>query len=211
MSKTVTALVPSSKSKVRVYLDGQPAFSLSKKLAREVELDEVLSDSRIQELVERNRLEAAYGQALRLISYRPRSEREIRIRLARKGQPEEVQDAVIKQLRSEGLTDDAAFARMWIENRMEFRPRGAWALRAELTGKGVAREQIDMALEDFDEDEAARRAARQGARRYTHLSPDLFRRRLSAYLSRRGFSYQICAPLVAQHLAELEPESEGQA
>jgi SOS response regulatory protein OraA/RecX len=92
---------------------------------------------------------------------------------------------------------------------MEFRPRGAWALRSELSAKGVARETITIALQDYDEEEAAQRAAVEGARRYKHLSPDLFRRRLSAYLSRRGFAYQVVTPLVTQHLAGMEAESEG--
>ena len=210
MTKTVTALVPRSKNKVQIYLNGKYGFSLSKKLAREVDVDQALSEARIQELIELNRRDGAYEQALRLISYRPRSERELRIRFARKGLPEQTQDAAVQQLKTEGLIDDAAFARMWIENRMEFRPRGAWALRSELRGKGVSHDEIEMALEDFDEGEAARRAAQEGARRYMQLSPDLFRRRLSAYLSRRGFSYPIIAPLIEQHLTELESEREGQ-
>ena len=205
----MTALVPRSKNKVQIYLDGKYGFSLSKKLAREVDVDQALSEARIQELIELNRQEAAYEQALRLISYRPRSERELRIRFVRKGLPEQTQDSAVQRLKAEGLIDDAAFARMWIENRMEFRPRGAWALRSELRSKGISHDQIEIALEDFDESEAARRAAEDGARRYMHLSPDLFRRRLSAYLSRRGFSYSMIAPLIAQHLTELEAESEG--
>ncbi|MFQ5923173.1 MAG: regulatory protein RecX [Anaerolineales bacterium] len=206
MTKIVTAKVPKAKNRVQVYLDGQYGFSLSKKLAPEVRLDEALHEDRIQELIERDRREAAYEQALRLLSHRPRTERELRIRYAKTGLSEQVQNAAIERLKLEGLVDDAAFAQLWIENRMEFRPRGAWALRSELSLKGVARETIEDALQDFNEEEAARRAAVEGARRYKHLSPDLFRRRLSAYLSRRGFAYQIITPLVAQHL---EAESEG--
>ncbi len=209
MTKTVTAMVPKAKNKVQVYLDGQYAFSLSKKLAQEVQLDETLPEVRIEELIERDRQDAAYEQALRLLSHRPRTERELRMRYARKELPERTQEAALDRLKSEGLVDDAAFAQLWIENRMEFRPRGAWALRSELGAKGVERELIEIALEDFDEEEAARRAAHEGARRYTHLSPDLFRRRLSAYLSRRGFTYQLISPLVTQHLAGIESESEG--
>ncbi len=209
MTKTVTAMVPRAKNKVQVYLDGKYAFSLSKKLAQEVQLNEELPESRIQELIERDRQDAAYGQALRLLSYRPRTERELRIRYAKKALPEQTQEAALDRLKSEGLVDDAAFAQSWIENRMEFRPRGAWALRSELGAKGVARELIEIALENFDEEEAARRAAQKGARRYKNLSPDLFRRRLTAYLSRRGFTYQMVSPLVARHLVGIESESEG--
>jgi regulatory protein len=194
---------------VQVYLDGQSSFSLSRKLAREIHPDEALNEERIQELVERDGQEAAYDQAVRLISLRPRTERELRIRYMKKGLSDPIQDAAIERLKADGLVDDAAFAQAWIENRMEFRPRGTWALRSELSSKGVARETIEITLENFDEEQAAQRAAIEGARRYKHLSPKLFRRRLSAYLSRRGFSYQLVAPLVAQHLAGIEAESEG--
>ncbi len=209
MIRTVTALMPRGKNRVQVYLDGEYGFSLSKKLAQEVGLDEALHEDRIQELIERDQQEAAYVQALRLLSNRPRTEREIRMRYAKKGLSEQVQDAALERLKSEGCVDDAAFAQSWIENRMAFRPRGAWALRSELSSKGVARETIAIALQDYDEEEAAQRAAAEGARRYKHLSPDLFRRRLSAYLSRRGFAYQMVAPLVTQHLAGMEAESEA--
>ena len=209
MTKIVTAMVPRSKNKVQVYLDGQYGFSLSKKLSQEVRLDEALPEDRIQELIERDREDAAYEQAMRLLSHRPRTEHELRIRYSRNGLSEQVQDSALERLKSEGWVDDAAFAQVWIENRMEFRPRGAFALRSELRSKGVARELIEVVLEDFDEEEAAKRAADRGAHRYQHLSPDLFRRRLSAYLSRRGFTYQMVYPLVAQHLVGMESESEG--
>ncbi|MFQ5944299.1 MAG: regulatory protein RecX [Anaerolineales bacterium] len=209
MTKTVTAMVPRAKKRVQIYLDDQHGFTLSKKIAKEVRLAEKLDNDRIRELIERDRQEVAYEQALRLLSYRPRTERELRMRFGKSGLPDQVQDAAVERLKAEGLVDDAAFAEIWIDNRMEFRPRAAWALRSELSLKGVARELIEVALEDFDEGEAARRAAAEGARRYRHLSPDLFRRRLSAYLSRRGFTYSTISPLVAQHLAETEAESEG--
>jgi regulatory protein len=179
------------------------------KLAQELQPEEVLDEDRIQALLERDGEELAYEQAVRLISYRPRTERELRIRYAKKGLSGSIQDAALERLKQEGLVDDAEFAQAWIENRMEFRPRGAWALRSELSSKGVARDTIELALEDFNEEEAARRAAKEGARRYQQLSPDLFRRRLNAYLSRRGFTYQTVTPLVVLHLAELEAESEG--
>ena len=54
MTKIVTAIVPRSKNKVQVYLDGQYGFSLSKKLSQELGLDEALPEARIQELIERD-------------------------------------------------------------------------------------------------------------------------------------------------------------
>lgn len=211
MAKTVTGIVPKGKKRFKVYLDGQYAFSLSRPLVREISLEEQLDDARIEELTALDRQETAYRQAHRLLAVRPRSERELRIRFDRQGVDQPDQEAVLNRLKIEGLLDDAAFARAWIDNRMEFRPRGAWALRSELRGKGVANEVIDQTLEDFNEEEAARRAARAGTRRYKHLSPELFSQRLSAYLSRRGFQYHLISPLVAKHAAGVERESEGRS
>lgn len=154
------------------------------------------------------RREAAYRRAVQLIARRLRSERELEIGLERQGLEADDIEAVLGRLRETGLADDLAFARAWIENRMAFRPRGALALRSELRGKGVERAVIERALESFDEAEAASRAAEAGARKYQQLSPDDFRRRLSAYLSRRGFERHTISPLVAELAAQIETESE---
>ena len=50
-----------------------------------VRIGELLSEERIDRLKEQDGLEVAYQRALELISYRPRSEKEIRQRLAEKG------------------------------------------------------------------------------------------------------------------------------
>jgi SOS response regulatory protein OraA/RecX len=62
----------------------------------------------------------------------------------------------------------------------------------------VAAPVIADALADLDEEVTARRAAEAGARRLAHLNPSDFRRRLGAYLARRGFSYAVIEPLVEE-------------
>ena len=57
----------------------------------------------------------ALDSALRFLSYRPRSEQEVRRRLGRQAWPAEVIEAVVARLRAVGLLDDAAFARLWVE------------------------------------------------------------------------------------------------
>lgn len=210
VGKAITGLKQQVKraDRVSVYLDGEYGFGLHRSVAASLQVGQQLRPPEIEQLKRLDRIETAVQRAARLVAGRPRSEHELELRLKRQGyEPDEVEQA-IERLRSGGLVDDLEFARAWVENRMDFRPRGTIALRSELRRKGVAREVIDQALEDFDEAEAARRAAVAGARKYQHLSPDDYRRRLSAYLSRRGFNYQTISPLLRELVSEMEQESE---
>jgi len=99
--------------------------------------------------------------------------------------------AVIDRLVQAGLLDDDSFAQYWVENRELFRPRGPRSLRFELRRKGVPDPVIDEAIEDIDESESAYRAAREQARRMSHLPYQVFCRRLGGFLQRRGFGYDV--------------------
>ena len=158
------------------------------------------------QLTRRNRKETAYREALKSIARRPRTELELRRRFERSGLSEVEQESVMESLRQAKLVSDADFAAAWLENRMAFRPRGAWALRVELRARGVPAEIIEAALTNFDEQQAAIQAARQGLRKYAHLSPELFRQRLSAYLQRRGFQHPTIEALVERLAVEREAE-----
>ena len=103
-------------------------------------------------------MDDALDAALRFLSYRPRSEAEVRRRLARRFPGPSVDNA-IATLREQGLLDDAAFAQFWRQNRERSRPKGASAMKWELLRMGVSREVADDALEGLDEDENAYRAA----------------------------------------------------
>ena len=213
MSSTVTALkMKARRSKlVVVHLDGSPAFSIAPVLAAPLRVGQTLEADQIAELKHRQAQEDAYQRALSLLSRRPRSERELEQYFMRRGVDEEIAAMVIGRLRERGLVDDQAFARAWVENRTAFRPRGPWALRAELRKKGITTEAIDAALEDLDQEQAAYKAASKAARRWSQLSTEDFRARLDAYLARRGFDYQILPGVIARlerEIAERMDESE---
>lgn len=200
MSSTITALKMKARSNKRVviHLDGSPAFTLAPVLAAALRVGQTLDQSQVTELKHRQSKEEAYQRALSLLSRRPRSELELRQYFKRRGIDSEIGDTVLQRLRERGLVDDEAFARAWVENRTAFRPRGPWALRAELRKKGVANETIDAALEGFDQEQAAYKAASKVARRWSELSAEDFRSRLDAHLARRGFDYQILPRVITR-------------
>jgi regulatory protein len=217
MAGTITALryQKRNKNRVNVYLDDQFAFGLAAIEAVRLRVGQALSDDDIARLRRQDDVERAHERALNFLSYRPRSEAEVRRNLRKKDVTDEAIEAVIERLTRVGMLDDREFARYWVENRLQFNPRGARALGHELREKGVPVSIIDDTLAGFDGEPAARKAAEAGARRLAHLEPTAFRRRLGAYLARRGFSYAVISPLVEEMLdaahseAVSDIESEG--
>ncbi len=142
--------------------------------------------------------------ALRFLSYRPRSETEVRRRLSHRHLPQAI-DRVIFLLKQNRYLDDAAFAELWRRSREQRRPRSRRALQQELRNFGVEPEVIEKALEGFDSAANAHRAGQKPAARLAAkgASPDLFRRKIGAHLQRRGFEYSVATETVNRLWQEL--------
>lgn len=200
----------SREDRVSVYLDGDFAFGLPKLLAAQLEVGSYLTDEDIEALQQKGAVEDARQRALRLISRRPRSELELRQYFDGREVPQAIQDAVIADLSQAELVDDFTFAKTWVENRTAFRPRGEMALKAELRQKGVSRMAIEDALIGFDEEAAALDAGQKAAGRYQDLVWEDFRKRVGAYLGRRGFRFDIISSVVDRIWRQIaRDESEG--
>jgi len=86
------------------------------------------------------------AKALKLLSYRPRSVYEIRFRLKKISPSPKLINQVINQFLEEDLLNDQEFARWWVDQRINHRPRGNFALKAELFQKGIDKEIINQVL-----------------------------------------------------------------
>ena len=192
--KTITDIETQKRGRERVsiFLDGRFAFSVGRGVVEEHGLHpgQVLSDSRVEELAAADLFGKCLNAALRLLSYRPRSEAEIRTRLSRRFNGETI-EGVILQLRERQMIDDVAFAAFWREARDSFSPRGTLLLKVELRNKGIDPELIDKVLDGIDDEESAYRAAQKRGRTLAKEDYETFRRKLGAFLRRRGFSYGV--------------------
>jgi regulatory protein len=211
MAGTITALKAQKRNpqRVNVYLDGRYAFGLAAIEAARLRRGQVLSDEDIERLKERDSFEKAHDRALRFLSYRPRSEAEVRRYLQDKAVSPVIEEEVIERLTRAKLLDDLAFARYWVENRESFNPRGLRMLRYELRQKGLSEETIAQALTDLDEQESAYRIALRRGRRLAHLDQLSFRQKLGAYLLRRGFPYEVVNLTVERAWQELGADGEN--
>jgi regulatory protein len=204
MAGTITSLMAqeSNKERVSVFIDGEFAFGLAMIEALKLRKGQQLSEAEIARLRALDEIEVAHEAALNFLSYRPRSTDEVRRRLVERKYSQQAIEKVLERLQGAGLLDDEAFARYWIENREQFGPRSARALRQELRQKGVPDPLIATALDGLDEGEAAYRAASHQARHHTGLERQAFRKKMGDFLARRGFSYDVSRDVINRLWAE---------
>lgn len=136
---------------------------------------------------------STYERALDMLEARSRGVAELRRLLIRKGEPEADVEAAIERLRASGLLDDANFARQLTRSKVLGAGHSRRRIAQELAKRGVDRavtnEAIDEVFNDegVDEDATIERVARKKLRMLTGLEPMIRRRRLYAYLARRGY------------------------
>ena len=209
----ITALRAQAKEqqRVNVFVDGEFALGVSLTTITKADLyiGKLISAEEFARIEQIESGDKAFKAALRFLEARPRSTTEVREKLRRKDFAPEAIDAAIERLNDLELLDDAAFARLWVENRQSNQPRGVSALRDELRRKGIDANVAATVLNDEaligDEAASARALARGVLRKYANSRDSkAFTRRMGSYLQRRGFSFEIIRPIVDQLWAELD-------
>jgi regulatory protein len=204
--QTITLLErqKNNSERVNVYLDGEFAFGLNEMDAVTLRKGQQLTESEIDELRQKDTVVKAVDYAANLLSYRPRSTKEIRERLLKHSFNDVVADAAIEKLLGLGYLDDRAFARFWIEDRNRFKPLGRRALSFELRNKGIEQAIIQELLEEIvDEGGGAYEAALKRVRQMRGTTKREFKQKIGAFLQRRGFGYEAVNGALTQLIQEL--------
>lgn len=205
--KKITAIeAQKNRNRVNIHLDGEFAFGLARITAAWLRVGDTLSNEKIASLQAEDAQERALQQALLFLSYRARSEKEIRQNLLKHEFSEEVIETTLEKLRGSRLANDNEFARVWVENRSTFRPRSRRVLTMELRQKGLDEETALAAVSNVDDNALAYESALKRANRLTGLEWGEFRKKLSDYLARRGFPYSVIAPVVTRIWNEAHTE-----
>jgi regulatory protein len=180
------------KKRLLVRTDVSEPFSVSPDIAARYGLvaGTPLSEARLQEIRQEQAREDAMAAALRIVVYAPRSERELRERLARRGIDSAVVAATVARMKELRLIDDAAFAASWVENRDSSSPRSRRLLAQELRSKGIRQDVASASTEGVDDTRAAYRAGEKRARLLAGRPFEEFRRKVGDLLLRRGFDYE---------------------
>jgi len=132
-----------------IFIDGQFAFSVSEGIFFQHNLEEggELSDKQIKELTTADEFDKAKQAAVNLLSYRPRSIKEVSRRLVHKGWNQDLADRVTGELVDKGYLNDEEFAAIFARDRAKNKCLGPIALKSELIKTGVAQKIIEQTIE----------------------------------------------------------------
>lgn len=172
-------------NRVNVYVDDKFVAGLDANDILKLDLyrSKELSTEDIPKLIESSDFGKLFNKALNFLSFRPRSEWEVRFKF-RTEDPETV-EKIISKLKQINQINDENFVKWFIDQRSTFKPKGKHALRFELAHKGVSREIVDKALQEETSSEFE--LAMLAASKKTRLKdPD----KLTRFLSSRGFGWE---------------------
>ncbi|MCL4353633.1 RecX family transcriptional regulator [Patescibacteria group bacterium] len=141
--------------------------------------------------------EKIYNISLKFLSYRPRSEKEVRNHLKIKNETGNLLiDKVIQKLKEQNFINDSEFAKWWIEQRLMFKPRSSNLIKRELLQKGIDKEIIDAQFSIFsfqfsNELENAQRLITKKFSRYKGVPSQAIYRKMGRFLAGKGFDWEV--------------------
>jgi len=143
----------------------------------------------------------ALEYAFLLLKYRLRSENEIRLRMKNKKFAQDVIEKTVTFLKEKRFIDDDIFAKAWVDSRIK-RPLGLRRIEQELKLKGIDKEviqaQVARVKEDYAEEDVVKGVVRSRLKRLSAKDAQGIKRKMYAYLIRRGFSPEVVYDAVAE-------------
>lgn len=137
--------------------------------------------------------EKFYNKTLRFLSFRPRSEKEIRDYLKKKKASESVIELIVRKLKEQKFLDDKDFTNWWIEQRTLIKLKPKRIIKMELRQKGIDDETIDELLNKVSEHvtdlSKAKRIVEKKLVKYKKFQGFERKNKLGRFLASKGFDY----------------------
>jgi len=184
----ITDIKPQRNGKrVNVYLDGKFGFGIDLENLVKFGLTagRQLSEGEIEEIVGKAEFQKTLDKLLRFAMLRPRSVLEIKQWLKRKKVHETFHKKLFNRLKRLVLVNDEKFARWWVKQRMQFRPRAKRFMIYELRIKGIDKEIISKIMDEVEIDEV--KVAKDMIKNRRDSDP----KKTAAYLARKGFDWDV--------------------
>lgn len=192
----VTAIRPQKfrKNFFNIYLDNKFAFALNgdELFKSHLKLGSEISPEDAQKFIKLKKEVDLTDSLYHFISFRPRSEKEVRDYFKKKKIGDSEIEKLIEKAKSLNLINDLDFASWWLEQRQTFRPKGPRLLKLELKQKGIADEIIDQLLSQKSPQSEFQTALALAQKKLVSLKnydPKIQKQKLLGFLLRRGFDF----------------------
>lgn len=190
----VTKVEPVSKNRYKVEVDGEFAFVLYRRELSHYQIREEceVSEESFEQIKKEVIIKRAKLRAMHLLNDMDRTESQLRTKLRQSCYTEDVVEVALAYVKSFGYIDDLDYAKRYIQNRQNQKSKRE--LYAQLVGKGIEREMIELAMEECytgedDEIEAIRRLAAKRKYHFRDATREEQQKQM-AYFMRKGFSYE---------------------
>lgn len=203
----ITSIEPQkNKNRVNVYVDNLFSIGIEDELRYKykLEVDMEVDDNFIKDVLKAEEQNKVTSHALNLLSYRQRSEKEIYLALKRKGFEENYIRYSINYCMENNYLNDKDFAISFINDKLNLNKLGPERIRYELNLKGISKDIIDdLLIIDFDEQyETAMELAQKKLPSYRKDDSNTIYRKLSGFLQRKGYSYDVISKVIRQVLKD---------
>lgn len=201
-----------NKDRVSVYIDDQFAFGIEKEIAIRYNVNEGISITKdfIDDVLFMEEEKKSFNYALRLLSYKQRSEKELFDKMVTKGFDPSVISKSIERMKELDLIDDKNYAKSLVLDRINFRKWGIKLIQLDLLKKGISKAIIEEVIENhsdaIDEYQIAYDLAKKKVASYKKYDTKNKSQKLSMFLGRKGYNYDIISKVVREVVNELKEE-----
>lgn len=186
-----------NRQRLSIYLDGEFAFGLNDEivLKHNINVNQTLQEDQIEDLLSEDEKKRVKQKAFSYLARRDHSEKELSDKLRRKGFREPIIIGLIEDLKQSQLINDGTFSRQFARNKIIQKSIGRRELAFSLKQKGISKDILEATLEEvyseYDEKELALRLANQKLKTIKNIEPIKVKKRISDFLFRRGFNWEI--------------------
>src|SRR6056297_222051 len=182
----------------KLYIDHELFIEIDDVIISELDLyiGKEVTNELLEKIQQKEALTKAKNDAIRFLSYRPRSEWEISNKLKNKKYPIFIIEETIYWLKEKNLINDRQFSLMWIKDRLTNKPLGKLRIRKELYNKGIDSDIIESTVNSFfkkneDELELAYQLIKRRRNSLRLKNVQLEPQKIIKLLKNRGFSYYV--------------------
>ena len=210
----ITSIEPQKRRQGRfnIYVEGKFSFAADENMLAKNMLivGKSLSADQIEKLTKENEAGKLFDAALRFLSYRQRSEKEVKDFLVKKiarienikfyqASQSPVISQIITRLKKQSFLNDEEFAEWWVKARTGSQPKGPYVIRMELLRKGVDKEIVEKAISKItNQKELGSKVIEKKLVIWKTLTNLELKKKIYEHLARRGFDSKTINEVIAQ-------------
>jgi len=179
-----------NKDRVNIYVDGVFSFAVYKEtaLAEKLKKGVEINHEQIQEIRREDAQKYAFSAALQYVSFKQRTEKEVRDKLRQKGIDEAASEIALEKLRDYGYVNDEDYAGLYAE---ELNAKyGRRMIRQKMRLKGLDDEVIAQALEGLQGETPIIAQLERYETRFLNDEPKKREQKIMRALMAKGFEYE---------------------